>query len=226
MVKNKDLPDSAAPPVWSFSLSLSLSLSPLSLTDLALSRLVSRIFSRRCLSSWGYPLDPAEAGPRHHFLFDHFKFTVLYEHSRFLCSTVLHSIELYFHHQTHSQLGGFFFFFHFGSASSFLQTIHGVLKIRMLKWFAIPISSGMRFVRTCHHDPSFSGGPAEHGSQFHWVRHGCTPCDQLVSCSGLTWIILTNTQDYERHSAGRSCWRATPQENTEHIFIGNLSCNL
>ena len=39
-----------------------------------------------------------------------------------------------------------------------------VLKARMLKWFAIPFSSGPHFVRTLHHDPSILGGPAQHGS--------------------------------------------------------------
>ena len=58
MVKNKDLPDSVHPPSG-HSLSFSLSVA-----DLALSRLVSRVFSRRHQSSWGYPLDPAKAGPR------------------------------------------------------------------------------------------------------------------------------------------------------------------
>ena len=32
--------------------------------------------------------------------------------------------------------------------------IRGVLKARILKWFAIPFSSGPRFVRTLYHDPS------------------------------------------------------------------------
>ena len=36
------------------------------------------------------------------------------------------------------------------------HTVHGVLGARMLKWLAIPFSSGPRFVRTLHHDPSLS----------------------------------------------------------------------
>ena len=55
----------------------------------------------------------------------------------------------------------------------------GILKARILKWFAIPFSSGPHFVRTLHHDPSILGGPTQHGSQLHWVRQGCGPCDQI-----------------------------------------------
>ena len=47
----------------------------------------------------------------------------------------------------------FFFFFHI---------VHGILKARILKWFAIPIS-GPHFVRTLHHDPSILCGPTWHG---------------------------------------------------------------
>ena len=43
-------------------------------------------------------------------------------------------------------------------------TVHGVLKARILKWLAIPFSSGPPFVRTLHHDPSVLGGLAQHGS--------------------------------------------------------------
>ena len=53
------------------------------------------------------------------------------------------------------------------------HTVHGILKTRILKWFAIPFSSGPHFVRTVHHDPSISGGPTGHGSQFHWVIQSC-----------------------------------------------------
>ena len=44
---------------------------------------------------------------------------------------------------------------------------HGVLKARILKSFAIPFSSGPRFVRTLHFDASVLDGPIWHGSQFH-----------------------------------------------------------
>src|SRR5574339_516226 len=48
-----------------------------------------------------------------------------------------------------------------------LHTVHGVLKARILKWFAIPFSSGPHFVRALHHDPPVLGGPTQHGSWFH-----------------------------------------------------------
>ena len=37
--------------------------------------------------------------------------------------------------------------------------VHGVLKARILKCFAIPFSSGPHSVRPLHHDPSILGGP-------------------------------------------------------------------
>ena len=39
------------------------------------------------------------------------------------------------------------------------HTVHGVLKARILKWFAVPFSSGPHFVRTLHHDPTHLGWP-------------------------------------------------------------------
>ena len=44
------------------------------------------------------------------------------------------------------------------------HAVHGVLKARILKLFAIPFSSGLRFVRTLHHDLSVLGDPTQHGS--------------------------------------------------------------
>ena len=37
------------------------------------------------------------------------------------------------------------------------HTVHGILKARMLKWFATAFSSGPHFVRTRHYDPSTLG---------------------------------------------------------------------
>ena len=44
------------------------------------------------------------------------------------------------------------------------HTVHGVINERILKWFAIHLSSGTYFVRTLHHDPFILGGPTWHGS--------------------------------------------------------------
>ena len=43
------------------------------------------------------------------------------------------------------------------------HTVHGILKARILKWFAIPFSSGPHSVRPLHHDPSILDGPIRHG---------------------------------------------------------------
>ena len=133
-------------------------------------------------------------------------FVVPMEHSRFLCNIVLYSIGLYLHHQSYPQLGLFLLWLHLFIlsgvyspllSSSILGTywpgefifqcpiflpfhnVCGILKARILKWFAIPFSSGPHFIRTLHHDPSVLGCPTWHGSCFHWVRQGCGPCDQI-----------------------------------------------
>ena len=69
------------------------------------------------------------------------------------------------------------------------HTVHGVLKARMLKLFAIPFSSGWHFVRTLHHDLSVLGGHAWHGS--YWVRQGCDPCSHFASLSVTVVFILS-----------------------------------
>ena len=43
------------------------------------------------------------------------------------------------------------------------HTVHGALKARILKCFAIPFSRGPHSVRPLHHDPSVLGGPTWHG---------------------------------------------------------------
>ena len=39
--------------------------------------------------------------------------------------------------------------------------------------------------------PSWMGGPKQHGSEFHWVRQGCGPCDQFGSFSVTVVFILS-----------------------------------
>ena len=46
------------------------------------------------------------------------------------------------------------------------HTVHWVLKARILKWFAIPLSSGPHFVRTLHNDLSFLGAPLHNDLSF------------------------------------------------------------
>ena len=43
-------------------------------------------------------------------------------------------------------------------------TVPEVLMANIVEWFAIPSSSGSRFVRTLHFDPSDLGDPAWHDS--------------------------------------------------------------
>ena len=73
--------------------------------------------------------------------------------------------------QSQTRLSDFTFTFTDLGSSSFsviiflpFHTVHGVLKARILKWFAIPFSSGPLFARTLHHDLSILGGPTWHGS--------------------------------------------------------------
>ena len=48
------------------------------------------------------------------------------------------------------------------------HSVHGVLKARILKWFAIPFSGAPRFIRTLHYDPSVLNSPGHNpvGSQY------------------------------------------------------------
>ena len=109
---------------------------------------------------------------------------------RFLCNIVLYSIKPCFHHQSihnwvlfllwlspfilsgvisplisSSILGtyrpGEFIF----QCPIFLpfHTVNGVLKARILKWFAIPFSSGSHSVRPLHRDLAILGGPTWYG---------------------------------------------------------------
>ena len=51
-------------------------------------------------------------------------------------------------------------------------TVHGVLKARIVKWFAIPFSSGPHFVRPLHHDLSWV--------DVHGMAHSFNELDKAV----------------------------------------------
>ena len=87
------------------------------------------------------------------------------------------------------------------------HTVHGVLKARILKWFAIPFCIGPHSVRPLHHDPSVLGGPTQHGwvslsetRLWSWDQIGwfsvimvlvCLPSDALSQGTyPLTWFLL------------------------------------
>ena len=68
------------------------------------------------------------------------------------------------------------------------HTIHGFLKVRILKWFAIPFSSGQHFVRTFHHDPTS-------WLTLHVMSHSFIELDKvvihLISLVHFLWLWFT-----------------------------------
>ena len=66
------------------------------------------------------------------------------------------------------------------------QNVRGVLKARILKWFAIPFFNGPHSVRPLHHDSSILGGPTWHGL-VSWVRHDCGP---VIRLARFLWLWL------------------------------------
>ena len=76
------------------------------------------------------------------------------------------------------------------------HTVHGVLKARILKWFAIPFSSGPCFVRTLHYDPSVLVGPIWYGSYFIELDKAVVHVISLVSFLWL-WFSFCLPSDGE-----------------------------
>ena len=101
------------------------------------------------------------------------------------------------------------------------HTVLGVLKARILKWFAIPFSRGPHSVSPLHHDPSVFGGPTWHGL-VSWVRQDSRPvirlasflwlwsqcvCPLMPSCNNyhLTWVSLSLDVGYLFSAAPAKC---------------------
>ena len=115
-----------------------------------------------------------------------------------LCNIFAYSIRLYFHHQSHPHWALFLLWLHLFILSGVIfcssilgtylagefifqcpiflpfHTVNGVLKARILKWFAIPFSSRPHFVRTFHHDPSVSW------VDLHGMAHSFIELDKAV----------------------------------------------
>jgi len=140
-------------------------------------------------------------------------------HSRFLCNIALYSIGPCFYHP-HPQLGILFALAPSLHLSGFISplisssnlgtyqpgefpfqypiilpfhTVHGVLKARILKWFAIPFSSGTySFKPLLHFDPLILGGPTRHGLvSLSLTRLWSVWLDRLVTmiCVSALWCL-------------------------------------
>ena len=79
------------------------------------------------------------------------------------------------------------------------HTVHGVLKARILKWFAIPFSSGPHSVSPLHHDLPVLGGPMA------WLSF--IELDKAVVLVWLDWLVFC---DYGFSVSSLWCPFATP----------------
>ena len=124
---------------------------------------------------------------KYHLLFDYFQFALIHGPTfQVPMQYALYSIRPCFYHQSHPQLGIVLVWLHpfilSGVISPLISssisgtyrpgeflfqypiilpfhTVHGVVKARILKWFAIPFSSRPHSVKPLHHDPPVLGGP-------------------------------------------------------------------
>ena len=87
------------------------------------------------------------------------------------------------------------------------HAVHGVLKARILKWFAIPFSSGPHFVRILHHDWQVA---------LHSMAHSFTELDKAVVHRSV-WLIFCDCgfhsvcplMDKDKRLMEASCWLFT-----------------
>ena len=86
-----------------------------------------------------------------------------------------------------------------------ILTVHGVLKARILKWLAIPFSSGPCSVRPLHHDPPVLDCPAGM-AWFHWVRQAKAMVFPVVMYGCESWTV--KKAEHQRIDAFELwCWR-------------------
>ena len=87
-----------------------------------------------------------------------------------------------------------------------LHTVHGVLKARILKWFAIPFSSGPCFVRPLHHDPFVLGGPHGMACSFIELDKPLVHVISLISFCDCGFHSVFPFMDKERRLMEASWW--------------------
>ena len=78
------------------------------------------------------------------------------------------------------------------------HTVHGVLKARILKWFAIPFSNRPHSVRPLHHHPTILGGPTQRGNAKECSNY-CTIALISHASKVMLKILQTRLQQYVNH---------------------------
>ena len=151
------------------------------------------------------------------------------QHCSFLCSVVLYIIRLYFHHQTHPQLGIFTLwlslFLPFGPIPPLFSisilgtyqlgdfifqghiflpfhTVHEVFKARRLKWFSVPIPVVHVLSELSTMTCPFM--------VLHGMTHNCSELDKavihVISCSVIVVFIVCPLIDEDKRLVEASAW--------------------
>ena len=95
----------------------------------------------------------------------------------------------------------------------FILTIHGVLKARILKWFAISFSSGPHFVRTLYHDMSVSVALYSMAYSFIELDKAVVHVIRLVSFLWL-WFSVCLLMEKDKRLMEASCWERLTEGET------------
>ena len=82
------------------------------------------------------------------------------------------------------------------------HTVHGVLKARTLKWFAIPFSSRPCFVRTLHHDSTVLRGATQHGHSFTELDKAVVYVISLISFQWLWFSFCLPSDGWGKETCG------------------------
>ena len=104
-----------------------------------------------------------------------------------------------------------------------LMKLHGVLKARILKWFAIPFSSGPHFVRTLHHDPSI--WVALHGMAHSFTELAKAVVHVIMFIEAHLTVISDSVRPHRWQPTRLCCPWDSPGKNTgvgRHFFLHGM----